>query len=113
MPPPSNSLRVRARMLFLMMLLRLVGELKTKITPPPTTTGAVGAWPAPPVIVNPSRMVAGVCPLAKVTTEHWVPAFLAQKLLFVQGFPEELIVVTAAPLCEVTLTFGFIRMASG
>jgi hypothetical protein len=64
-------------------------------------------------MVKPSRIVEGVCPLANVTTEHWVPAFFAQKLLFVHGLPEELIVVTAAPPWEMTLTLGFILMASG
>src|SRR5258706_13482281 len=97
MPAPSNSLRVPARTFPWMMLLRIVGELKMKIPPPPTTTGAVGACPAPPVMVKPSRIVVGVCPLAKVTTEHWDPVFLEQKLLFVHGFPAELIVVTPAP----------------
>src|SRR5213594_1473167 len=99
--------------LFVMVLLRIVGELKTKMPPPATTTGELGSCPAPPVIVKPSRTVVGVWPLAKVTTEHLLPVRLAQKFESVHGFPEELIVVTAAPPCETTLTLGLIRIASG
>jgi hypothetical protein len=63
-------------------------------------------------MVNPSGIVAGVWPVEKVTTEHWLPGFLAQKLASVHGLPVELMVVTAAPPWEMTLTSGFIRNAS-
>src|SRR6266850_3356056 len=97
MPPPTNCRRVPVRTLFWMMLLRMVGELKTKMPPPAVTTGAFGSCPPPPVSVKPSRTVAGVCPTEKVTTEHLVPVLFAQKELSVHGLPEELMVVTAAP----------------
>src|SRR5262249_49643694 len=96
-----------------MMLLRIVGELNTKMPPPPTTTGDTGAWPAPPVIVNPSRIVAGVCPLANVTTEHlFAVELFAQQFALVQFRVGPVIVVSPAPPCEVELTNGFIRIAS-
>src|SRR5678815_492206 len=100
-----------------MTLFMMVGELNTKM-PPPAIWNGVGAgpfWftPAPPVSVKPSRCVAVVWPDPNRTTLHWLPVRLVQKSKSVQDFPDPLIVVTAAPPCDSTLTPGRIRMASG
>jgi hypothetical protein len=93
------------------MLLRMVGELNTKIPPPATMD--VCTSPSPPVTVKPSNTVDDVWPEAKVTTLHWLPARLLQKLLSEQGCPVASMVVTTGPAWEMTLTPGRIRMASG
>jgi hypothetical protein len=80
--------------------------------PPDNLDGLACGRPAPPVMVNPSSSVEAVWLEPNVTTLHWLPVRLAQKLLSVQGLPDALIVVTAAPPCDTTLTPGFIRMAS-
>src|SRR5512132_4003265 len=95
-----------------MMLLMIVGELKTKMPPPETLLGPLCGSPAPPVRVKPSSTVEAVWFDPNVTTLHWFPVRLAQKLLSVQGWLAALMVVAAAPPCDTRLTPGFIRTAS-
>src|SRR5678815_2664453 len=117
MPPPLYIFCVPARMLFVITLFMIVGELITKMPPPATWVGVAGGTgygsPAPPVSVKPSRCVEGLWPDGKTTTLHWLPVRLAQKFESVQGLPAALIVVTAAPPCDSTLTPGRIRIDSG
>ncbi len=122
MPPPRSWCGGPTSVLPVMMLFWIVGELKMKMPPPEVSS--VSTIPSPPVIVNPSSNVLGVCPEAKITVLHCtgMSGFFMQNLSSavqlgsshpVQGCPAPLMIVARGPFCEIRSTFGFIRIDSG